>query len=142
MYAEPPAVDIDVVNAMVHETFPGSRIRCTGIGPDHATATLLTGPDDVRPGGYISGPTQFSVADGALWYLVFGALGRFEAMALTSELSIRFLRPAIGTALNARAELATAGRRSVVGSVTVWADDAPDRPSAIAQGTYVLPLPA
>lgn len=141
MEPEPTPIDPTLVNDMVRQAYPGSRIQCTGVGPDVATATLVTSADDVRPGGYISGPTQFSIADAALWYLVFGAIGRFEPMALTSELSIRFLRPAIGPALYARAELASVGRRSVVGSVTVWAGDNAHRPSAIAQGTYARPLP-
>ena len=93
----------------------------------------------MRPGGFISGPTQFAIADAALWYLAFGAIGRVELMALTSELSIRFLRPAIGDVLNARAELASKSRRSVVGTVWVWAGDDERRPSAVAQGTYALP---
>jgi len=136
----PAGVDPSVVNKMVKAAYPGSRIECTGIGRDFATATLVTSPDDVRPGGYISGPTQFAVADAALWYLVFGAIGRVEEMALTSELSIRFLRPAIGSVIFARAALGSAGRRNVVGSVTVWAGDNAHRPSAIGQGTYALPL--
>lgn len=127
---------------MVKEAFPGSRVVCTAIERDFATATLVTSHDDLRPGDYIAGPTQFAIADAVLWYLVFGAIGRIEPMALTSELSIRFLRPAIGSVLNARAVLAAAGRRNVVGSFTVWADDNAHRPSAIGQGTYAMPLPA
>jgi len=60
-------------------------------------------------------------------------------MALTSELSIRFLRPAQGSMLWARATLDSAGRRNVVGTVRVWVDDREDRAVSVAQGTYVLP---
>lgn len=133
-------VDPASVNAMVRESFPGSRNECTELTATTATARLLATADDVRPGGFISGPTQFGLADAALWYLVFGALGRIELMALTSELSIRFLRPAIGDVLYGRAELASISRRSVVGSVSVWAGDNEHRPSAVAQGTYALPM--
>ena len=96
---------------------------------------------DLRPGGYVSGPTQFALADAALWYLVFGAIGRVEPMALTSELSIRFIRPAIGETLWARATLDVAGRRNVVGTVRIWVDEREDRATAVAQGTYALPDP-
>ena len=71
--------------------------------------------------------------------VTFVAIGRIGPRALTSELSIRFLRPAQGERIWARADLATATRRSVVGSVSVWMDDRSDRPTAVAQGTYVLP---
>lgn len=94
-------------------------------------------PSSIRPGGFISGPTQFAMADLALWYAVFGAVG-LEAMALTSELSIRFVRPAVGAVLEARADLHSVGKRNIVGSVVIHTGN-PERPTAICQGTYVLP---
>jgi acyl-coenzyme A thioesterase PaaI-like protein len=130
---------VEEVNAMVAEAFPGSLGRCTEIGPDFAIARRDVPDANIRPGGFVAGPAQFDIADMALWFLVFGAIGRIEPMALTSELSIRFLRPAKGSVLWARATLETAGRRSVVGTVHVWCDDLVDRPSATAQGTYALP---
>ena len=42
----------------------------------------------------------------------------------------------------ARAILHGAGRRNVVGSVSVWVDGNEHRPSAVAQGTYALPREA
>ena len=90
-------------------------------------------------GNLVAGPTQFALADLVLWYLTFGALGRIEPMALTSDLSIRFLRPAQGTHAYARADLEKAGRTMVIGTVRIWMDDAPERLVATAQGTYVLP---
>ena len=55
---------------------------------------------------------------------------------------IAVVRPAIGDALWARAILHGAGRRNVVGSVSVWVDGNEHRPSAVAQGTYALPREA
>ncbi|HEX4901364.1 MAG TPA: PaaI family thioesterase [Acidimicrobiales bacterium] len=127
------------VNRMLDDAFPGTGNTCVEVGPTHAVARRDVDPGVLRPGGYVSGPVQFGLADAALWYLVFGSIGRVEPMALTSELSIRFLRPAQGSTMWARATLESAGRRSIVGSVRVWADGAEDRPSSVAQGTYVLP---
>jgi uncharacterized protein (TIGR00369 family) len=132
-------MDPAAVNEMVREHFPGSSTECVEMGEDYAVARQKVGPDSIRPGGYVSGPTQFAVADAALWYLVFAATGKVEPMALTSELSIRFVRPAQGSTLWARATLDSATRRTVVGSVTLWMDDRGDNPTSIAQGTYVLP---
>ncbi len=98
------------INEMLAKHWPAARCACTEVGAAHATA----------------------------WFFCFGATGRIEPLALTSDLTIRFLRPARGETVFARAELNKLGRRSVVGSVTVWTE-APDAPSAIAQGTYVLP---
>jgi uncharacterized protein (TIGR00369 family) len=133
-------VDVEAVNEMVRSSFPGSPSTCTELGADFAIAHLVVSPDQIRPGGYVSGPAQFGIADAALWFLVFVAIGRIEPMALTSELSIRYLRPAIGAEMWARATLHASGRRNVVGSVSVWTDDNEHRPSAVAQGTYALPL--
>lgn len=125
------------INTLLAAQWPDARARCVEVSETHAVATLPTQPSDLRPGDFISGPTQFAVADAALWFLTFGAIGRIEPLALTSEVSIRFLRPAQGATLFARAELNKAGR-SVVGTVSVWTDD-PALPCATAQGTYVLP---
>jgi acyl-coenzyme A thioesterase PaaI-like protein len=129
----------DDVNRMLASDFPGASAQCVELGPDFAVASSLVADLSIRPGGYVSGPTQFGLADAALWYVSFVAIGRVEPMALTSELSIRFLRPARGERIWARATLETATRRSVVGSVQVWMDDAAHRPTAVAQGTYALP---
>ena len=131
--------DVDAVNEMIGELFPGSNNSCTELGHTFAVARREISEAELRPGAFISGPSQFGLADAALWYLVFGATGRIEPMALTSELSIRFLRPAQGSVLWARATLDVAGRRNVVGTIRVWCDDRDDRPTATAQGTYVLP---
>ena len=139
--AVPPRLHPDAVNEMVRREFPGSANECAELGEGYAVARLVASADSLRPGGFISGPTQFGLADAALWYLTFAAIGRVEPMALTSELSIRYLRPAIGDVLWARASLEAAGRRNVVGTVHLWVDDQDHRPTATAQGTYVLPVP-
>lgn len=135
----PPVPSVTSVNEMIDHLFPGSNTTCDALGPDFAVARHSVTEDELRPGAFISGPAQFALADAALWYLVFGATGRIEPMALTSELSIRFMRPARGTTLWAKATLDIAGRRNVVGTVQVWCDDRESRPTATAQGTYVLP---
>ena len=128
----------DDITAMLDEAWPGARVRCIDVTPHAAKAELIARPEHLRPGGYVSGPTQFAAADAAFWFLVSGVLGRPEPMALTSELSIRFLRPALGDRLIAEAKLERAGATSVVATVRVWTGD-PDKPCAVAQGTYVLP---
>ena len=129
------------INTFVQDAFPGMGSECTEVGPRHAIARRLITPTEIRPGGFVSGPTQFAIADAVLWYALFGAVG-IEAMALTSELSIRFLRPAAGTMLFARADLDQVGRRSVIGTVSMWMDDRTDKSVSVAQGTYVRPAPS
>lgn len=139
----PPAEGVtpETVDAFVVEQWPNRNhsSRCLEVSGRHALAEITVGPEEIRPGGYVSGPTQFAAADLALWYACFGAIG-LEAMAVTSELSIRFLRPAHGELLVARAELHSVGRRQLSGSVVIWTDD-PTKPVSISQGSYVAPPP-
>jgi uncharacterized protein (TIGR00369 family) len=136
----PGVPTVEAINAMVAASFAASGSVCTAVGRAFAIAKRVLDGDTLRPGGFVSGPTQFALADAALWYLVFGVIGRIEPMALTSELSIRYLRPAQGDVLYAKATLDSAGRRNVVGTVRVWCDDRDHKPTATAQGTYALPI--
>ncbi len=142
-HAVPPVdgVTPSSIAAFVAEQWPDNpnSSRCVEVSGRHALVEVPVRPEQIRPGGYISGPTQFAAADVALWYACFGAIG-LEAMAVTSELSIRFLRPAIGDRLMARAELHSVGRRQLSGSVVIWTDD-PDKPTSISQGSYMAPPP-
>lgn len=138
--AAPPSLDVETVNATIAELFPGAGSRCIELGDDYAMAATEVGPQSIRPGGYVSGPTQFALVDATLWYLTFVALGRIEPMAVTTELSIRYLRPAIGDRVICRARLETVNRRSVVGTAHVWVDGKPEKPTAAAQGTYAIPM--
>lgn len=135
------AVTVEAVNAMLLAQFPGAATYCAELGADYAVAAYDVEDADIRPGGFVSGPTQFALVDSALWYITFIALGRIEPMALTSELSIRFLRPAQGTRMYCKATIEAVNRRSVVGTAHVWCDDRTDRITATAQGTYAIPLP-
>jgi uncharacterized protein (TIGR00369 family) len=130
-------VTVEEVNEFLLRDFSGSSNRCEAVGSGWAVAVLPTDAATLRPGGIISGPTVFGVCDAALYYACFTVLG-IEPMALTSELSIRFLRPARGPILRARADLQSVGRRSIVGTVIAHTDD-PTKPVAVAQGTYVRP---
>lgn len=131
---------VDAINAMIREQFPGSANFCVELGTDHAVAAYDVQDANLRPGGFVSGPTQFALIDSALWFTTFVGLGRIEPMALTSELSIRYLRPAQGDRLLCRATIEAVSRRSVVGTAHVWVDGRPDKITATAQGTYAVPL--
>ena len=131
-------VTVEEINTFLVADFSGSTNLCESVGPGWAIARLDTSPATLRPGGIISGPTVFGLCDAALYYACFTRIG-IEPMVLTSELSIRFLRPARGSRLLARAELHHAGRRSMIGSIVAWTDDA-EKPVAVAQGTYVAPV--
>lgn len=140
MSATDSSLTATAVTQAVEAAFPAAAgTVCTDIGPRFAVAERRIEPGTSRPGGLVSGPAQFALADSALWFMTFGVLGRVELMALTADLDISFLRPAQGQVLKARAELLSAGRRRILGAVRVWCDDDEDRPVSVAKGAYVLP---
>jgi uncharacterized protein (TIGR00369 family) len=130
-------VTVAQINDFLGSEFVASGNRCEEVGEGWAIALLGAGDMALRPGGIISGPTVFGLCDAALYYACFTVIG-IEPMTLTSEMSIRFLRPARGSEIRARAELHDVGRRSMIGSIVAWTDNI-DKPVAVAQGTYVRP---
>jgi uncharacterized protein (TIGR00369 family) len=135
------ALTPEEVNAFVAEVYPSSHAdgtRCVELGRGMAVVKWPFDESTLRPGGYISGPRMFGLADSALWFATFTVIG-LEAMAVTSEMSIRFLRPARNGNLLARANLNSVSTRRLVGTVELWVDGAADRLVAVAQGSYARP---
>lgn len=131
----------DEVNAHFVEVFPAAAstgVRCDTIEEGSAVARWTFDEIQLRPGRYISGPTMFMLTDTALWFATFSVIG-IESMAVTAEMSIRFLRPAKDGDLIARAIIDSVGKRRVVGTVQLWIDGSPDQLVAVAQGTYARP---
>lgn len=137
----PSAITVDECNAFIRELeFVGSAPVIEEIHQDFVQARQPIDGMRLRPGGYIPGPTMMSNVDLLGWLLVFTRLG-VTPMALTWELKINFLRPALG------ADLMMAARQTKFGklchaSFELWMDGDPDRLVAHATTTYVLPAPA
>ena len=129
----------EAVNGFFAREFPSAHAggyRCIETGPSVAVARWPYDATQLRPGGLISGPTQFSLADLTFWFATFTVLG-LAPMAVTSELYISFLRPATGGDLYARAEILRVGKTKISGTVRVWVDGEPDRPVSHVTGSYV-----
>lgn len=107
------------------------------VGPREARLRLPFHDEQKRPGGTISGPTQMALADVAAYGVILAHIGP-EAMAVTSHLSIDFLRKPGPRDLLATARLARRGRRLAVCQVALLSDG-DEEPVAIAQITYSLP---
>ena len=91
-----------------------------------------------RPFGVINGGTLMALADVATYLALFGRLG-IVPLAVTNELKMNFLRPAIGGDVIAAAELLKVGRRIAYAAVDVFMADDPGRLIAHATSSYVLP---
>jgi uncharacterized protein (TIGR00369 family) len=90
-----------------------------------------------RAGGIVNGPMIMTLADMALYAAVLSRVG-LEAMAVTVDLSVRFLRPAPMGAIVADACLIRAGRRLAIGEITITSE-VTGKAVAHATGSYALP---
>lgn len=129
------------LDAFVTDVFPASTadgLTCESVSVGEATVRWPLDESQLRPGGYISGPTQFRAADLAFWYAVFTEIG-LEPMAVTTHLHITFLRPAVGGDLMARCRILRVGRTRIYGEVDLWVDGQPDQLVAHAVGGYSNP---
>jgi uncharacterized protein (TIGR00369 family) len=95
-------------------------------------------PTWTRPYGVINGGTLMALADVAVYLAIFGRHG-IVPLAVTNELKMNFLRPAMDGDVLARAVLLKAGRRIAYGTVDVFMDGAPERLVAHATSSYVMP---
>src|SRR6185437_13580016 len=105
--------------------------------PARVTIRLPYRKDFLRPGGTISGPMLMGVADLALYAIVLAAIGRVE-LAVTTSLTINFLRKPPPTDILAHARLLKLGKRLAVGEVDLFSADDPDMVAHVV-GTYSIP---
>ncbi len=103
-----------------------------------ARLRLPASPDVLRPGGTVSGPAMMTLADYAMYAAVLGAIGRVE-LAVTTSLSINFLRKPPQADIVADCRLLKLGKRLAYGEVMLHSDAEPDAPVAHATTTYSIP---
>jgi uncharacterized protein (TIGR00369 family) len=128
------------LTAIIREGVPaseGSGFRVEQVTPEGVVCRLPFNPQQVRPGGTLSGPTMMTLADAAMYAAVMARLGRLE-MAVTQNFNINFLSRPLPADLLASAGILKLGRRTVVLDVRIFSEGSPDV-VAHATGTYSLP---
>lgn len=118
------------------ERFP--TIERVGVGSVRLRRS--TAPEEVRPGGTISGPALMALADTTSYVMLLARLGR-ASLTVTTHLSIDFLRRPEPGELVADGELVKLGRSLAVVAVRLYSTETgaePDlaRPVALASATY------
>jgi uncharacterized protein (TIGR00369 family) len=92
----------------------------------------------LRPGGTISGPAMMGLADYAMYVGVLSEIGRVE-LAVTTNLTINFLRRPQPADLLADVRIIKVGRRLAYGEVFLHAEGADADPVAHVTSTYSIP---
>lgn len=138
-----PRLSKEQVMALIDEHFPqihegNGRVSIDSLGRMVAHARMGADPRTIRPGGTVSGPTMFKIADFSVYAALLGELGPAALPAVTTSMTINFLtRPQPGDIL-AHARLIKLGRRLAVAEVEIYSDHSPDM-VAHATSTYSLP---
>jgi uncharacterized protein (TIGR00369 family) len=103
-----------------------------------ATLRLPVSGKHLRPGGTVSGPSMFGLADVSMYIAVLAMIGPV-ALAVTTNCSIDFMRkPAAGVDLISKARVLKLGRTLAVGDAMIYSVGG-DAAVARASLTYSIP---
>lgn len=136
-----PCLTVEELSSFLDAAFPAAVRPSFGevvsIDPNHVRMRLDPGPETIRPGNIVSGPTLMGVADVAAYAVVLAHIGPV-AMAVTNTLTINFLRACTCEAVVADASLLKLGRRLATVEVRLW-QGSEDHLVAQATVGYALP---
>ena len=105
---------------------------------DTITLRLLVDDRHLRPGGTVSGPAMFALADVTAYLLTLAKIGP-RALAVTTNCAIDFMRkPVAGADLLAQGRLLKLGKSLSVADVLVFSEG-DTRAVARASLTYAIP---
>jgi len=128
----------DEIAAFLRTEFPQNPCTLTRITSAGVVMTYPVSERDIRPGGTISGPSMFFLADVALYVAVLSRIG-LVALAVTTDISIHFLRkPVAHAALRGECRLIKLGRTLATGDVLIYSEGC-EEPVAHAVGSYAIP---
>jgi len=112
-------------------------IKATEITGRSAKVRLEIRPEFLRHGGTVSGPVVMAMADVAMYAAIMGAVANGER-AVTSDMTMHFMRRPAGSALTAEARILRRGKRSMVCVVDVYVEGQGESVCHVV-GSYALP---
>jgi uncharacterized protein (TIGR00369 family) len=133
-------MDVAALQAFLAEAFPQVKddFAVDAVTDDGVTVRLLANDRHLRPGGTVSGPAMFALADVGIYLAVLSRIGP-KALAVTTNCSIDFMRkPEAGIDLVAECRLLKLGKVLAVGDVLIYQSGS-EKPVARASMTYSIP---
>lgn len=137
-----PVMSAAEVDAFLEREFPqmllhGKLYAIEAVEPLACRMRLTYHDSQLRPGGTISGPAMMALADLALYVAILGSIGPV-GLAVTTHLSINFLRKPEKRDLVADCRILKLGRRLAVGETALRSAGRTEL-VAHATGTYSIP---
>lgn len=133
-------MDAEALNAFLGREFPqvAGEYRVERVDPDLLTARLTVGEAHLRPGGTVSGPSIFALADLAIYCAILARIGPV-ALAVTTNASVDFMRkPEAGMDLRAECRVLKLGRVLAVAEALIYSEGGAG-PVARCSMTYSIP---
>lgn len=133
-------MSINELQGFLSESFPqvAGDFVVEDVAPHQITVRMMVQEKNLRPGGTVSGPAMFALADVSIYLAILAMIGP-QALAVTTSCSIDFMRkPAAGVDLIAKAKILKLGRVLAVGEVLLFSQGK-NEPVARASLTYSIP---
>ncbi len=137
-----PVMSVEEIETFLEAEFPqlhhgGRMVMVESVGPMVARMRLIADERHLRPGGTVSGPAMFMLADVGLYVAILAHIGPV-ALAVTTNLNINFLRKPPRGDVIVEVRLLKLGKRLAVGEATLFSHGDVE-PVAHAVGTYSIP---
>ena len=137
-----PVMTAADVNALLGAVYPQLNeaydfYQVIDVFPGGCTVRLNADERHLRPGGTVSGPSLFTLADIGGYVCVLSHAGP-DALSVTTNLSINFMRKAEAGPIDGHCRILKLGKSLMVFDIDIVAG--PDKQSvAHATGTYSIP---
>ncbi len=134
-----PVLSIEEVTEFLDEVFPQMEglFVTEALGPMTARVRMKIGEAQLRPGGTVSGPSMFALADCAYYIVTMAHIGR-ESLTVTTNCNINFMRKPAPADLIGEARILKLGRSLSVGEVTIFSEGMEE---AVAHATLTYSIP-
>lgn len=135
----PLKMTIEELREFFEEVFPQVKddFVIEEMSEDEITVRLKVTEQHLRPGGTVSGPSMFGLADVCFYLIIMGNVGP-KALTVTTNCSIDFMRKPEPRDMIAKARLLKLGKALAVGDVMLYSEGM-DKPVAHANVTYSIP---
>lgn len=138
------ALSAQELTQFLDKTFPERReawppIHIDHLAPNEARLRMELDAKHLRPGGTLSGPAMFMLADYGIYVAILAMIGPVP-LAVTTNMTINFLRKPLPRDLLADVRLLKLGNRLAVADAELRSDGSDDI-VAHASGTYSIPPP-
>ena len=136
-------LDAQSVEALLDARFPqthagGRTLKIEEVGLRSSRVRMMSHDRNIRPGGTVSGPAMFTLADFAVYVAIIATLGEPGIEAVTTNMNINFLAKPEARDVIATVRLLRLGRRLTVGEAELVSEGSEDM-VAHAIATYSLP---